>query len=133
MDVCRYSDTLSVFPKTFERGNQPSSVPPPGERVRGRECSPGRHRSNTERATEYVSETAAPEDRPWETLDARELPPPEPLATTLKRLAALEDDVVFVQYNDRAPRHLSPKPDDRGYEYETMETDSTVVTVIWKS
>jgi hypothetical protein len=40
---------------------------------------------------------------------------------------------VLVQVNDRAPRHLYPKLDDRGYEYATVETgDGPVVTTIWQ-
>jgi len=81
---------------------------------------------------QVVARTAAPEDRPTETLDARELPPPEPLQNTLERLADLDDGTVLVQYNDRAPQHLYPKLTDRGYEYDTVETDAVVVTAIWR-
>lgn len=81
----------------------------------------------------FVSETAAPADRPTETLDARDLPPPQPLRNTLEQLADLPDDVVLVQLNDRAPQHLYPKLDDRGYEFETLDTEHGVVTVIWRS
>jgi uncharacterized protein (DUF2249 family) len=84
------------------------------------------------RADRYLDETAAPADRPHETLEAGDLPPPQPLQRTLERLAELDDDVVLVQFNDRAPRHLYPKLDDRGYEYETVETAEAVVTVAWK-
>jgi uncharacterized protein (DUF2249 family) len=79
-----------------------------------------------------LEETAAPIDRPRETLDARDLPPPQPLQNTLELLPDLDEDVVLVQYNDRAPQHLYPQLDDRGYEYETVEGDP-VVTVIWRS
>jgi len=82
--------------------------------------------------TTLVSETAAPTDRPRETLDARELPPPKPLQNTLERLTELDPDTVLVQVNDRAPRHLYPKLTDRGYAYETIETDGHVATVIWR-
>lgn len=78
-----------------------------------------------------LSETGAPPDRPRETLEAADLPPPQPLQNTLERLAELDDSVVLVQFNDRRPQHLYPKLDDRGYEYETLETDDEVVTVIW--
>jgi TusA-related sulfurtransferase len=81
--------------------------------------------------TELVTATAAPDDRPRETLDARELPPPQPLQNTLERLAELDEDWVLVQLNDRAPQHLYPKLVDRGYEYETTEEDGVVVTAIW--
>lgn len=84
-----------------------------------------------QRIDAYLSETDAPTDRPTETLDARELPPPKPLSETLERLAALDDSVVLVQRNDRAPQHLYPKLDDRGYEYETVEASEEVVTVVW--
>ena len=82
--------------------------------------------------TELVVATAAPDDRPRETLDARELPPPQPLQNTLERLADLDDDTVLVQLNDRAPQHLYPKLADRGYEYETTEEEGVVVTAIWE-
>lgn len=82
--------------------------------------------------TDPLAATDAPADRPQETLDVRELPPPEPLRRTLERLAEL-DETVLVQRNDRAPQHLYPKLADRGYEYDTVETDEAVVTVIWQS
>ncbi|MFB6227794.1 MAG: DUF2249 domain-containing protein [Halobacteriales archaeon] len=82
---------------------------------------------------EYVAETAAPTDRPFETLDARQLPPPQPLQNTLERLAELDDAAVLVQINDRDPQHLYPKLDDRGYEYETMDGEEGTVTVIWRA
>lgn len=82
--------------------------------------------------TTLISETAAPSDRPWETLDARELPPPQPLQNTLERLADLDADTVLVQLNDRAPQHLYPKLIDRGFEYETIEASGIVATVIWR-
>lgn len=80
----------------------------------------------------YIEEVGASTDRPIETLDARELPPPQPLKNTLERLAELDDKVVLVQQNDRAPQHLYPQLDDRGYTYETIEGDEKVVTVIWR-
>lgn len=83
-------------------------------------------------AQEFISKTAAPTDRPIDSLDAGELPPPKPLRNTLERLADLDDETVFVQFNDRAPQHLYLKLDDRGYQYETLETDQQVVTVIWR-
>ncbi|MXR42244.1 DUF2249 domain-containing protein [Halobaculum sp. WSA2] len=81
--------------------------------------------------TSPITETGAPTDRPRETLDARDLPPPQPLQNTLERLAELDAGTVLVQRNDRAPRHLYPKLSDRGYEYETVEGDDVVTTVIW--
>ena len=86
-----------------------------------------------QRLDDALSETAAPADRPTETLDARELPPPQPLVHTLERLVELDDSVVLVQRNDRLPQHLFPKLEDRGYEYETVELETEVVTAIWRS
>ncbi|MEM4782094.1 MAG: DUF2249 domain-containing protein [Halalkalicoccus sp.] len=74
--------------------------------------------------------TGAPEDRPYETIDVGELPPPQPLQRTLERLTELDSETVLVQYNDREPQFLYPKLADRGYEYDTVETDGRVVTAI---
>ncbi|WP_123533470.1 DUF2249 domain-containing protein [Halosimplex salinum] len=74
----------------------------------------------------------APEDAPRETLDVRDLGPPKPLKNTLERLVDLDDDAVLVQLNDRAPQHLYPKLNDRGYRYETVERDGVTVTTIWR-
>jgi len=78
-----------------------------------------------------LAETGASTDAPTERLDVRELGPPEPLRQTLETLTELDDETVLVQENDRAPQHLYPKLDDRGYDYETVETDDATVTVIW--
>lgn len=78
-----------------------------------------------------LPQTEAPTDRPLERMDARDLPPPQPLRNTLERLAELDDSVVLVQVNDRAPQHLYPELEDRGYRYETVDGDP-VVTVIWR-
>jgi uncharacterized protein (DUF2249 family) len=67
------------------------------------------------------------------TLDVRELPPPKPLRRTLERLAELEDGTSLVQLNDRAPQHLYPKLEDRGYTYETDEEGDVVRTVIQRA
>lgn len=75
--------------------------------------------------------TDAPADRPTESLDVADLGPPEPLRRTLELLADLSDETVLVQRNDRVPQFLFPKLDDRGYAYETVETDDGVVTAIW--
>lgn len=80
----------------------------------------------------YLIETDAPSDRSWETLDASDLPPPQPLQRTLERLTDLDDTIVLVQINDRAPQHLYPKLADRGYSYDTLDTGDEVVTTIWK-
>jgi len=79
-----------------------------------------------------LRELGAPVERPVETLDARDLPPPEPLRQSLERLAELDDETVLVQFNDRVPQHLFPKLDDRGYEYATDEGDPTV-TAVWRA
>lgn len=78
-----------------------------------------------------LAETDVPVEHPVETLDARELPPPKPLQETLERLAQLDVETVLVQLNDRAPQHLYPRLSDRGYTYETIETDACTATVIW--
>ncbi|MFB6073191.1 MAG: DUF2249 domain-containing protein [Halobacterium sp.] len=79
-----------------------------------------------------VDETGAPPDRDREFLDVRAMGPPDPMVETLETLPDLDDDVVLVQVNDRAPQHLYPKLDDRGYEYATVERDDAVVTVVWR-
>lgn len=81
--------------------------------------------------TARLAEIGAPVDRPRERLDARDLPPPQPLQNTLERLAELDDETVLIQLNDRAPQHLYPMLRDRGYSYETVDTDEGVVTAIW--
>lgn len=81
---------------------------------------------------DYIARTDAPADRPRERLDASDLPPPEPLERTLERLADLDEGGLLVQVNDRAPRHLYPRLDERGYRYETVEADGAVATVIWR-
>jgi len=81
--------------------------------------------------TAALDATDAPADAPTDLLDARDLPPPKPLRETLERLADLDDGVVLVQVNDRAPQHLYPRLDERGYAYETVDVDGDVVTVVW--
>jgi len=83
------------------------------------------------RETSVLEETAAPTDRPVETLDVADLGPPEPLRQTLELLADLPDETVLVQHNDRAPQFLFPKLEDRGYAHDTVETEDGVVTAIW--
>ena len=78
-----------------------------------------------------TDQLGVPADAPRERLDVGNLGPPKPLKNTLERLAELDDDTVLVQLNDRAPQHLSPKLEDRGYEYETAEMEDGVVTAIW--
>lgn len=81
--------------------------------------------------TANLETTDAPTDWPRESIDVADLPPPQPLQRTLELLAELDDDTVLVQSNDRAPQHLYPKLADRGYQYDTVETDDAVVTAIW--
>lgn len=80
---------------------------------------------------EILRDVGAPLDRPVEELDARDLPPPEPLQRSLERLAELDDRTVLVQYNDRIPRHLFPKLDDRGYTYVAEKEGGVAVTAVW--
>jgi uncharacterized protein (DUF2249 family) len=87
--------------------------------------------STTVDPRELLAATDAPTDAPTELLDVRSLGPPKPLKNTLETLPELDDDVVLVQRNDRAPQHLYPKLEDRGYEYETVERSQETVTVIW--
>lgn len=91
----------------------------------------GVHTINMGELTDVVAESEAPLKWSRESLDARELPPPQPLQRTLERLAELDADTVLVQLNDRAPQHLYPKLEERGYKYETSETNDAVQTVIW--
>lgn len=77
-----------------------------------------------------LAETDAPTDRPRKVIDARELPPPQPLKRTLELLTELDDETVLVQLNDRAPQHLYSKLEDRGYRYDTVG-DDPVVTAVW--
>ncbi|MEF8801132.1 MAG: DUF2249 domain-containing protein [Halolamina sp.] len=79
---------------------------------------------------ELFVDSTVPTDCRCEYLDARELPPPEPLQNTLERLEAL-DGSVLVQLNDRAPQHLYPRLTDRNYQYETVNAGDVVVTAIW--
>lgn len=96
-----------------------------------------------------LADIGAPTDAPRDLLDARDLPPPEPLQRTLERLADLEEGTVLVQFNDRAPQHLYPRLRERGYAFETVvaqgppgrtdggdgaaSADDVTVTVIWSA
>jgi uncharacterized protein (DUF2249 family) len=64
-------------------------------------------------------------------LDVRDLPPPEPLKRTLERAEDL-DGTVLVQVNDRVPKHLFPRLDERGFAHETVEHEDGVVTAVWR-
>jgi uncharacterized protein (DUF2249 family) len=89
-------------------------------------------------AADYIARTDAPAGAPHETLDASELPPPQPLKNTLEALEELGESVVLVQLNDRRPQHLYPRLDDRGYRYETVVDGDdgggdVAATVIWEA
>ncbi|WP_231727897.1 DUF2249 domain-containing protein [Haloferax profundi] len=79
----------------------------------------------------YLVEADAPTARAIDFLDARDLPPPEPLTKTLTRLTELDTETMFVQLNDREPKFLFPKLDDRGFVYRSVETDEGMLTAIW--
>lgn len=72
-----------------------------------------------------------PTDASAEYLDARELPPPQPLQQTLECVTEMDEDSVLVQYNDRVPQHLYPRLSDRGFDFETVDDGDVVVTAIW--
>jgi uncharacterized protein (DUF2249 family) len=76
--------------------------------------------------------TPVPTGRPTERLDVRHLAPPGPLRETLALLGSLDPETVLVQVNDRAPRHLYPTLEERGYTYETVSSDGRSLTVIWR-
>jgi hypothetical protein len=80
----------------------------------------------------WLEALGAPPTNGVEFIDARDLPPPEPLSKTLERLPELDDDVTLLQLNDREPQFLYPKLDDRGYTYETTDADPGVVTAVWR-
>lgn len=81
---------------------------------------------------DYLAAMNAPANRPHETLDVTDLPPPKPLTETLELLAELDDRTTLVQFNDRAPQFLYPKLEDRGYVYDTAEVGGQIVTAIWQ-
>lgn len=81
--------------------------------------------------TQVIEDTITPHSDHVETLDVRELGPPKPLTETLERLTDLPEDGVLVQLNDRAPQHLYPQLEDRGFAFDTVEYDDFVATAIW--
>lgn len=107
-----------MVPNTFG-----TTLPPPDARREGMDATD---------ATAALERTAAPTDRPTETLAVADAPPPEPLRRTLETLADLPEDGVLVQHNDRRPQHLYPRLEDRGYEYDTVDTEDGVVTAVWR-
>lgn len=82
-------------------------------------------------ATRVLEDTPAPHTDDPVTLDVRALGPPEPLTETLERVVDLPTEEVFVQFNDRAPQHLYPRLESRGFAYATEEYGDVVVTAIW--
>lgn len=76
-------------------------------------------------------DTDVPMTRPVRMLDVRQMGPPAPLKETLELLADLDADFVLLQRNDRAPQHLYPRLEDRGYTYETLTAEDEVLTAIW--
>lgn len=72
-----------------------------------------------------------PTDRAPVVVDVAAAPPPKPLTRTLEELATLGDDELLVQLNDREPRHLFPKLDERGASYASIDHDGSAVTAIW--
>ncbi|WP_435320468.1 DUF2249 domain-containing protein [Haloarchaeobius sp. TZWSO28] len=79
----------------------------------------------------FLERSNAPTDGSLDRLDVADLPPPQPLTKTLEHLADL-DGGVLVQFNDRAPKHLYPKLNERGFRYETEEIAGRIVTLIWR-
>jgi TusA-related sulfurtransferase len=73
-----------------------------------------------------------PADATVHELDVTSMAPPGPLVETLETLESMGSRAVLVQRNDRAPQHLYPKLEDRGYEYRTVHADEGVVTAIWR-
>jgi uncharacterized protein (DUF2249 family) len=82
-------------------------------------------------AEDVLDRQGVPDRDHVETLDVRELPPPKPLQETLETLEKLGENAVLVQTNDRTPKHLFPRLEERGYAYESVGTDP-VRTAIWE-
>lgn len=83
-------------------------------------------------ADTYRDRTDAPRDRPTRLLDVRADGPPVPLQRTLELVPELPAETVLVQLNDRAPQYLYPKLTDRGYTFDTLDTEEGVITAIWR-
>lgn len=62
-------------------------------------------------------------------LDVRGLEPPEPMVRTLAALERLEPDGVLVQINERIPRFLLPRLEERGFKYRLRQQGPDVVRV----
>jgi uncharacterized protein (DUF2249 family) len=66
-----------------------------------------------------------------QTLDARGLEPPQPLAKILEAVAALPVGSDLVAHTDRRPMHLYPRLEERGFVGTTQEQgDGTFLTLI---
>jgi uncharacterized protein (DUF2249 family) len=66
-------------------------------------------------------------------VDARGLEPPQPMQRILEALASLPEGATLLARTDRRPMLLYPKLEERGYRYETRETDGDgFETRIWR-
>lgn len=63
-------------------------------------------------------------------LDVRGLEPPEPMERTLAALEELADGATLVQINERIPRFLFPRLEERGFSYEVRQDACDVVRVV---
>lgn len=62
-------------------------------------------------------------------VDVRGLEPPEPLERTLTALASLPHGKVLVQLNERVPRFLLPRLEERGFSYTVHEAPPGLVRI----
>ena len=81
-------------------------------------------------ASTVLDRDGVPNREHVETLDVRDLPPPKPLQETLETLEGMGEDAVLVQTNDRTPKHLLPKLEERGYAFESVGEDPAY-TAMW--
>ena len=72
-----------------------------------------------------------PTDREPIVIDVATAPPPKPLTRTVEEVASLGADELLIQLNDREPRHLFPKLDERGASYVSIDHEGSVATAIW--
>lgn len=63
------------------------------------------------------------------TIDVRGLEPPEPMIRTLQALEALPSGQTLVQINERIPRFLLPKLEERGFEHEVHYAEDGTVNL----
>lgn len=75
---------------------------------------------------------SVPTDRAVRVVDVVTAPPPKPLTETLREVASLDDDELLVQVNDRTPKYLFPKLDERGVAYTSVDGDDHILTAIWQ-